>query len=177
MGASGRVFVGVSIQRLHDDFAPDDPGLLHCICLGPVMCVLRATPLGGYDGSLDDDPESVVTHFNAPLDRAVGRDGQAPPAAATLRPDAVGAAGGGLLAWVMAARTAQAICSMICPAGDSSFADVPIGALWEEEMLRWGDNNHGLAPMFYMAELEVGELRQRVLHPLAELQEPWPAVT
>jgi hypothetical protein len=65
---------------------------------------------------------------------------------------------------------------MICSAGDRSFADVSIGALWEEEMLRWGDNNHGLAPMFYMAELEVGELRQGVLHPLAELQEPWPAV-
>ena len=31
--------------------------------------------------------------------------------------------------------------------------------------------------MFYMAELEVRELRQRVLHSLAELQEPWPAVT
>ena len=152
MGASSRVFVGVNIQRLHDDFAPDDPGLLHCVCLGPVMCVLRATPLGGYDGSLDDDPESGVTHFDAPLDRAIGRDGQAPPAAATLRADAVGAAGGGLLAWVMAARSAQATCSTIYPAGDSSFADVPIGVLWEEEMLRWsttgglGDVLGGLPP-------------------------------
>jgi len=155
MGASGRVFVGVNIQRLHDDFAPDDPNLLHCVCLGPIMCVLHATPLDGYDGSLDDDPESDVTHFDMPLDRAVGRDGQAPPAAATLCPDAMGAAGGGLLA----ARSAQATCSTICPVGDSSFADVPIGALWEGEMLCWGNNNHGLAPMFYMAELEVGELR------------------
>jgi len=124
MGASGRVFVGVNIQRLHDD-----PGLLHCVCLGPVMCVLRATPLGGYDGSLDDDPESGVTHFDVPLDRVVGRDGQAPPAVATLCADAVGAAGGGLLARVMAARSAQATCLTICSAGDSSFADVPIGAL------------------------------------------------
>jgi hypothetical protein len=66
---------------------------------------------------------------------------------------------------------------MIFSAGNSSFADVPIGSLWEEEMLRWGDNNnHRLAPMFYMAELEVDELRQGVRHPLAELQEPWLAV-
>jgi hypothetical protein len=71
--------------------------------LAHVKCVLRATPLSGYDGSFDDDPESAVTHFEALLDRAIGRNGQAATAAVALHANAVGAAGGGLLAWVMAA--------------------------------------------------------------------------
>ncbi|KAG0520426.1 hypothetical protein BDA96_08G073300 [Sorghum bicolor] len=89
---------------------------LLCVRLCPVKCVLRDTPLGGYDGSLDDDPDPGVVHFNALLDRAVGRDGQPPATVAALRADAVGAAGGGLQAWVMAVGSAQSKCSTICPA-------------------------------------------------------------
>jgi hypothetical protein len=128
----------------HDNFAPDNPGLVRFVRLGHV---------GGYDGSLDDDPKPGVVHFDALLDQAVGRDGQAPAAAAALHADAVGATDGGLQAWVMAAGSAQPKCWTVCPAGDSSFAGVPIGALWEEEMLRWNDDNHGLFPVFYMVEL------------------------
>ncbi|CAD6336680.1 unnamed protein product [Miscanthus lutarioriparius] len=120
--------------RLNNHFAADDPGLLRCVRLGPVECVLRATLLVGYDGSLDDDPESGVAYFDAPLDRAVGRVGQAPATAAALRADAVGAAGGGLLAWVVAARSAQATCSTVRPAGDRNFTDIPVGAFWETTM-------------------------------------------
>lgn len=49
----------------------------------------------------------------------------------------------------MAAGPAQTSCSTVCLAGERCFADGDVGALW-----RWCDN-HGLAPMFYMAELEV----------------------
>jgi hypothetical protein len=135
LGASDRVFVGVNILRFHNDFATDDPNLLRCVCLGPVECALRATGLGGYDGSLNDDPDSGFAHFDAPLDRAVGRGRKALAAAATLHTDAVGAAGGGPLAWVVAAGPMQTNCSTVCPAGDRCFADVPVGTLWEE-MLR-----------------------------------------
>jgi hypothetical protein len=155
LGASDRIFVGVNKQRFRNDFATDDTDLLRCVCLGPVECTLRAAELGGYDGSLDDDPESGFAHFNAPLDQAVGHGRQALAAAAALHADAVGAAGGGSMAWVVAAGPAQTNCSTVCPAGDRCFANVPVNALWEEEMLRWGNNNRGLAPMFYMAKLEV----------------------
>jgi hypothetical protein len=124
---------------------PNDPGLLCYVCLGRVECALHATPFGGYDGSLDDDPESGAAHFDAPLDGAVGHVGQASGAAAALRSDAVGAAGGGLLAWVVAAVSAQATCLTVRP----------VSALWDEEVLRWNDDNHGLTPVSYMAELEV----------------------
>ncbi|XP_066376637.1 uncharacterized protein [Miscanthus floridulus] len=78
---------------------------------------LHAVPLGGYDGSLDDDPASGFAHLDAPLDRAIGRVGQALAAAAALRADVVGLAGGGLLAWVVAAGSAQTNCSIVCSNG------------------------------------------------------------
>jgi hypothetical protein len=66
-GGGAFVFVGVNVQRLHNHVAADDPSLRCYVRLGPVECVLRATPLGGYDSSLDDDPESGVTYFEVPL--------------------------------------------------------------------------------------------------------------
>ena len=64
----------------------------------------------------------------------------------------------------MAARSAQATCSTICPVGDSSFADVPIGALWEEEILRWsttgglGDVLGGLPPAMAVSTRIISDL-------------------
>ena len=49
--------------------------MLLCARLGPVKCVLYDTPLSGYDGSFDNDPESNVAHFDMTLYRAVGLDG------------------------------------------------------------------------------------------------------
>jgi hypothetical protein len=155
LGTNGRVFIGVNKQRFRNDFAIDDTDLLRCVCLGPIEYTLCAAELGGYDDSLDDDPESGYTHFDTPLDQAVGRGRQVLAATTTLHADAIGVAGGGLLAWVVAVGPTQTNCSMVCPAGDRCFAEVPVGALWEEEMLRWGDNNHGLTLRFYMVELEV----------------------
>lgn len=49
------MFVGVDMQRIHSDFAPDDPDPRLCfrltLRLGPIDCVLYAIPLGGYDGA------------------------------------------------------------------------------------------------------------------------------
>jgi hypothetical protein len=39
----------------------------------PVKCSLRAVPLGDYDASLDDDPESGSAFLDAPFDQAVHR--------------------------------------------------------------------------------------------------------
>jgi hypothetical protein len=102
--------------------------------LVPVKCVLHEPPLGGYDGSLDDDPESGVTYIDAPLDRAVSCVGHAPAAPAALRTDAVGVVGRGLLAQRVAAGSTQATCSMIYLADDRNLADISVGALWEETM-------------------------------------------
>jgi hypothetical protein len=110
--------------------------------IGPVESALCAIPLGGYDSSLDNGPESGLAEV-------------ALAAAAALRADAVGATGGGSLAWVVAAGSAQATCSTVCQAGDRCFADVTVGALCEEEMFCWDDNNHGLPLVSYKAELEV----------------------
>jgi hypothetical protein len=99
-----------------------------------VKCVLHEPPLGGYDGSLDDEPESGVTYIDAPLDRAIGCVGHASVAAATHRTDAVGVVGHGLLAHVVAAGSTQATCSTIYLADDRNFADISVGALWEETM-------------------------------------------
>jgi hypothetical protein len=127
---------------------------LLCARLGPVKCVLRDTPLGGYDGSLDDDPKSGVAYFDAPLDRAIDCVGQAPAAAAALRADAVGAAGGGLvgcwLGWWLRGQRRPPVRRLARPATATSLTS-PSRALWED----WNDDNHGLSPVFYMAELEL----------------------
>jgi hypothetical protein len=102
--------------------------------LVPVKCVLHELPLGGYDGSLDDNPESDVTYIDVPLNRAIGCVGHAPAAAAALCTDAVGEVGHGLLAQVVATGSTQATCSMIYLADDRNFADISVGALWEETM-------------------------------------------
>jgi hypothetical protein len=44
-------------------------------CLGPDEYVLRATLLGGYDGSLNDGPTSSFANLDASLDRAIGHVG------------------------------------------------------------------------------------------------------
>lgn len=125
----------MNIQQLNNHFTADDPGLLRYVYLSPVECVLRATLLLGYDGSLDDDLESGIAYFDAPLDRAGGRVGQALAAAVALHTDAVGAASGGLLAWVVAARSAQATCLTIRLASDLNFTDILIGAFSEDVVL------------------------------------------
>ena len=64
------------------------------------------------------------------------------PVECALRADAVGAAGGGQLAWVVVAGSTPTNCSMLCPAGGHCFANVPGGAFWEEEVLHRGDDNY-----------------------------------
>lgn len=110
--------------------AHDDTAIIIAFHLGTIKWALRATLFGGYDGSFDEDPESVVALFGGPLVRAVALVGQALAAAAPFCADAVGATGGG----VLAVEPAQTTCSTICPAN-------PMDALWEEELLRWNDDS------------------------------------
>ncbi|CAD6229571.1 unnamed protein product [Miscanthus lutarioriparius] len=64
------------------------------------------------------------------------------PVECALRADAVGATGGGQLAWVVAAGSAPTNCSTLCLAGSHYFGNVPGGAFWEEEVLHRGDDNY-----------------------------------
>jgi hypothetical protein len=121
-----------------------------------VECALCAVPLSGYDSSLDDALESGFAYQDVPLlVQAVGRVGQVLAAATVLCDDAVGAAGGGQLAWVATVGLALALaasndatvaltnCSTVHLAGGHCFAGVPSGALLEEEVLHWGTENYG----------------------------------
>jgi len=69
------------------------------------------------------------------------------PVECALRADAVGATGGGQLAWVVAAGSAPTNCSTLCLAGSHYFGNVPGGAFWEEEVLHRGDDNYKAARM------------------------------
>jgi hypothetical protein len=75
--------------------------------------------------------------------------GQALAAAAAQRADAVGATGGGQLAWVVAAGSAHTNCATVCPGGGHCFLDVTGGAFWEEVALHWGDDNRRMTPAFW----------------------------
>jgi hypothetical protein len=65
----------MNIQWLHDDFMLDDPGILRYVRLSAVKCMFPDSLLGGYDGSLDDDPESDFTYPDVSLARAIGHAG------------------------------------------------------------------------------------------------------